>query len=978
MANRSILQKFYDTTLRTKLIVPFLLVVIAPMILIGVISERLIARKVHEEIQKAAEQNLDAAWIQYYVRADQMKFGMLQAVEVVEHAILEKDKAFLREKMRYWKSRRPYVDLWIIVDREGRVIARLNSERSGDPLDLNGVVKKALSTGDSVISTEVVPREVLLKEGEKLADDIVVPVMKPDHEDGYPMDRPAETDALMLTVVVPVMDREGVIGAIITGDILNRDNFVPDTIAAKIPGALATITKNGVRIATTIPNEAGRRAIGTTVPLDVISAISRGESYKGVVPILNERYIIASAPIVDNKGTPVGSLSINVPETRFVALHRENRINILSATVLGILFAVATAIFVTARITRPLGILVQRSRQAASGNLDVEIPVHATAETKDEVSLLAKSFSEMLREIKDRQGEREIYLIEMEKKTGELSALNEKLQAMNQELEVSLEEAQSQQEELQSANEELTILNEELEKKTNELLDANMRILEEEEELKKTRNQLQLIYNGIKDYIFLLDPDCTILEVNKSFLDAYGLKEEEVIGTKCYNLIYGCREIIPECDTKRGADIHTPHRHQVVTKDNKVLDIYVFPILDKKGNLINKVEYIRDVTVETMLKEQLIQAEKLSSLGEILSGVAHELNNPLTGVIGYCELIYETTKDEKLKEQLGKINNAALRCKKIVENLLSFARQHKVEKQYTNINEIIHQTMDLKAYQLKIDNIDVTMDLDERLPYTMVDPYMMQQVFLNIINNSHLAMKDKGGQGKLTIKSGQHEGTIRISFTDTGIGIPEGNLQKIFEPFFTTREVGKGTGLGLSVSYGLIKEHGGEIYAVSRPGEGATFYIELPITSPVAIVADEAEDAVSREKEVEGSKKRVLLIDDEPTILDLMKEIIEGMGHQVCMTSDARMALEKIRHKHYDLIISDMRMPIMHGKAFYETVGKSRPELRKRIVFTTGDVINPETQSFIQETRCQYIGKPFTPMELKRFISNFFMSSNID
>lgn len=634
-----------------------------------------------------------------------------------------------------------------------------------------------------------------------------------------------------------------------------------------------------------------------------------------------------------------------------------------------------TAILVTARITRPLGMLVQRSREAAAGNMDVEIPVNATAGTRDEVSLLAKSFGEMLREIKDRQGEREIYLVELEKKTKDLSALNEKLQAMNQELEVSLEEAQSQQEELQSANEELTILNEELEKKTNELLDANMKITEEEEELKKTRSQLQLIYNGIKDYIFLLDPNCNILEVNKSFLEAYGLKETDVIGRKCFDLIYGCREILPECDLKKGVDISAPHRNRVVTKDNTVLERYVFPIFDAKGNLINRVEYIRDVTAETMLKEQLIQAEKLSSLGEILSGVAHELNNPLTGVIGYCELIYEATKDEMLKVQLVKINNAALRCKKIVENLLSFARQHKVEKQYSNITEIIHQSMELKAYQLKIDNIDVTMDLDERLPYTMVDPYMMQQVFLNIINNAHLAMKDKGGRGNLTIKSGHHEGTIRISFSDTGIGIPEANLKKIFEPFFTTRGVGKGTGLGLSVSYGLIKEHDGEIYAVSKPGEGATFHIELPVISPVAIAADEAEDAGSLQKKMEGAKKRVLLIDDEPTILDLLKAIIEGMDHQVCMTSDARMALEKIRHKHYDLIISDMRMPNINGKAFYEIVGELRPEFRQRIVFTTGDVINPEIQSFIRETRCQYIRKPFTPGEVKRFISNFFMNA---
>ena len=162
-----------------------------------------------------------------------------------------------------------------------------------------------------------------------------------------------------------------------------------------------------------------------------------------------------------------------------------------------------------------------------------------------------------------------------------------------------------------------------------------MKIMEEEEELRQTKDKLQLIYDGINDYIFLLDPDCTILEVNKAFLDKYELKEKDVIGKKCFDLLYGCSDVLPECNVKQGANIEIPQRHRTTTKDKRIVERYVFPIRDSKGYLVNRIEYIRDITEETMLREQLAQAEKLTSLGEILSGIAHELNNPLTGVLGY-------------------------------------------------------------------------------------------------------------------------------------------------------------------------------------------------------------------------------------------------------------------------------------------------------------------------------------------------------
>lgn len=975
MSGKGIKQIFTNASIKTKLLAPFLLVVIVPMVLTAIVTERLITQKLHREIENSTEQNLEAAWIQYYVRADQMKFGMLQAAELTGTAIINNDKAFLRNKMAYWKIKRPYVDVWIIVNKEGRVIARLNSENSGDIFDLNGIVSKALTTGEPVVSTEVMPAKMLLKESNKLAEEVAIPVLFQKSGEEYNPGYSTETDALMVTAVVPVFDGNGthkVVGAIITGDILNKDNFVPDTIIAKIPGSYATISKNGIRISTNRITVGGVKAIGTPLSTNIMNTINSNKIYRGDISGTKEVFIGAYSPITDNTGKVIGSLSVSIPESRFDALRNENRASIIIITALSILFAGGTAIVVTRKITKPLEALAIRAKDTASGKMEVE-PLNTPDMTRDEVSILSRSFNEMVIEIKDSVRKREANLLILENKSRELSLLNEKLTVTNQELDVSLEESQSQAEELQSANEELTILNEELEKKSNELFDANMRIIQEEEELKRTRDQLQIIYNGIKDYIFLLAPDCTILEVNRSFLEAYNLPEKMVIGKKCFDLVYGSDQVIPECDIANGRNALLSHRNRVITKDNRVLERYVFPVLDNKGILVHRVEYIRDVTEETIMKEQLIQAEKLSSLGEILSGVAHELNNPLTGVIGYCELLLESSVDNGLKDKLGKVNNAALRCKKIIENLLSFARQHKIEKQYVNINDIIRHTLELKSYQLTIDNIDEVTDLDSHLPYTMIDPYTIQQVFLNIVNNAHLSMREKGGKNRLTVISRHNDGVIKVCFTDTGMGIRNSNIKKIFDPFFTTREVGKGTGLGLSVSYGIIKEHNGEIYAKNMADGGATFIIELPVLAETQGIKRHLTQPSDIDIENQ-EKKRVLIIDDEQTILDLVKTVVEGMGLHACIASDALIALDKIKEGTYDLIISDIRMPIMDGKGFYREIRRVRPELLSRIIFTTGDTINPETQKFLKENNVPHMDKPFSVTSLKRLIADYFKS----
>ncbi len=239
-------------------------------------------------------------------------------------------------------------------------------------------------------------------------------------------------------------------------------------------------------------------------------------------------------------------------------------------------------------------------------------------------------------------------------------------------------------------------------------------------------------------------------------------------------------------------------------------------------------------SLETLqqMQTQLVQSEKLSAIGEMIAGVAHEINNPLTAVIGYSQLLQMQSidQDAQIHDDLGQILEAGMRMKRIVANLLDFSRQHQPQKEYVDINQIISTSLALRMNELTNNNIEVHTDLVSDLPWTLADRHQLQQVFVNIINNAQQAMIEKGGPGKLTVSTRpQRNNTILIRFQDTGPGIPEEIMSRIFDPFFTTKEVGKGTGLGLSVSYGIVNEHEGRIWAESEDGRGATFLIELPI-----------------------------------------------------------------------------------------------------------------------------------------------------
>jgi signal transduction histidine kinase len=382
-------------------------------------------------------------------------------------------------------------------------------------------------------------------------------------------------------------------------------------------------------------------------------------------------------------------------------------------------------------------------------------------------------------------------------------------------------------------------------------------------------------------------------------------------------------------------------------------------------------------TVETLksTQHQLIQSEKLSGIGEFVAGVAHELNNPLTSVMGFSELLQQGELPEQQRRYLDVIFKSAKRCQKIVQSLLSFARRHAPERKVVCANEIVESAVEILSYQMRTSNIEVSLNLNPKLPLTELDTHQMQQVFLNIINNARQAMEAHQGKGSLTIATEYAEGRVRVIFKDNGPGISPENITKIFNPFFTTKAVGKGTGLGLSLCYGIVTEHGGTITPYSNPGEGATFVIELPVSNAAASKIED--DGASRKMEnpSEGVGKSVLVVDDEDSILQMIKEVLTKTGYRVDIAHDGEAALKRLSQQRYDVTLCDWKMPGLNGQEVYERLSAMNPEMSKRLIFITGDVVNESTQQFLEKSRKLCLSKPFTLSEFRSAIAGVASSN---
>jgi two-component system NtrC family sensor kinase len=473
-------------------------------------------------------------------------------------------------------------------------------------------------------------------------------------------------------------------------------------------------------------------------------------------------------------------------------------------------------------------------------------------------------------------------------------------------------------------------------------------------------NRFRAILDTMPQAVFLADAQLRIVQRNRAARDLLarmGLSEATDLDDAIARL--GLETIVERVQSSHSAVADDETR----LDDGATFNVSVSPLAGTGHDAGGLVLVLSDVTESRRMQEQLAQSEKMSSLGQMISGTAHELNNPLASVLGYVQLLRATAgQDEKLASRFELIRREAERCQKIVQNLLAFARQRPPERKPFSINEVIHSVLSLMGYQLRTSGVKVSEELSSELPAFEGDPHQLQQVLVNLMTNAQQAIRQAQEAGEIRVRTETREGNhVVVEIHDSGPGIPEDVRSRIFDPFFTTKEEGKGTGLGLSIVYGIVISHGGTIEA--RPSElgGACFRITFPVGVDEGAEERGTDAAAANATHETG---RVLVVDDEEPLAQMICEALGREGHRAVAVADGRLALEKLARDDYDLIISDMKMPGMDAERMLEEIGRRHPELAERVLLMTGDTVNSEPEEFAARASLELVAKPFDLDEL--------------
>lgn len=529
--------------------------------------------------------------------------------------------------------------------------------------------------------------------------------------------------------------------------------------------------------------------------------------------------------------------------------------------------------------------------------------------------------------------------------------------------------------------------------------DVTRRVLLEKE-VEQERSKIGSILNSMVDQVYLVDERFNLIFANKTLMKKVGNIKK---GDKCYKILYNRDSPCPFCkwnEVKKGFTV----RWELRNKAGETYDVISTPLKNPKGGLLSlvilrniskrkkieeelreereKLKTSNEKLKETIkhlqdTREQLIQTAKLASLGKLISGVAHEINNPLFSAMGYSELLLmDNYGDEDQKEKLLNVIQSIKRAKKVVEDLLKFSRKKGLEKEIINVNDVIIATVALRRYSLKVNSIDIEMKLEDDVPPIMGNFNQLQQVFLNIIINAEQAMEEiiEGYKKRVIIVSSSYDRNsefVAVSISNNGPMIPQNIIDKIFDPFFTTKEVGKGTGLGLSTSYGIIKDHDGEIEISSDP-EITKFTISLPVYKTIHRGEEEyrVDEEGERTKSLNGQNEKILVIDDERVITNLLRDFLSQRNYQVYSASSGEEAIEILESMDVSIIITDVKMPGMDGIEFYQELKERKPHLLNRLIFITGDTVGSATNKFLKNTGNLYLKKPFSFEEITKAISS--------
>ncbi|MEW5848637.1 MAG: PAS domain S-box protein [Myxococcota bacterium] len=494
------------------------------------------------------------------------------------------------------------------------------------------------------------------------------------------------------------------------------------------------------------------------------------------------------------------------------------------------------------------------------------------------------------------------------------------------------------------------------------------RSLAERTESERRQQLLLAAMEGTQDGVILTDLDGRIMHANAAATRMSGRAAGELVGMLQYELAGA---------TPESQAVERRMLRELLAGGEWSGESTRWPSTDKPVPVSINAAVIRDaqrmpmavVTVQRDLSEErarqareqafrdsLMRSEKLSALGELIAGVAHELNNPLGAVIGYAQLLAMGEITPQAQEDCTKLVGAAERCRRIVHNLLTFARKHKPERRLWDLNQVVKDAVALLEYEFSVTNISIELELDPELPLLSLDGHQIQQVLVNLLKNSEQAIHELRPAGRIRIRTQRKEGEVVLTFQDDGPGIPKEIQTKVFDPFFTTKEVGKGTGLGLSITFGIIKEHGGNIRMDQGELAGACFVVTLPVVTQEII--PEADTPIQPPlPAVEGQK--ILVVDDEEPIRAVVRRVLSRSHHQVDTAANADEALMKLATTQYDCILCDQHMPGGRGTDLLDRIWSLQPAMRQRSILITGDTVDPETQAYADRNGVRFCPKPF-------------------
>ncbi|MDA1195144.1 MAG: GAF domain-containing protein [Planctomycetota bacterium] len=401
-------------------------------------------------------------------------------------------------------------------------------------------------------------------------------------------------------------------------------------------------------------------------------------------------------------------------------------------------------------------------------------------------------------------------------------------------------------------------------------------------------------------------------------------------------------------------EFHIPHADGTLRSVRASLQ----PLVGEQGEPRGAVVLARDHTREKQLQDQLNQSEKLSAIGTLVSGVAHELNNPLAGILGFAQLMLARRPEEWGRGDVENIETNARRCQRIVENLLAFARQSRMSKRRANLNDVIESVLNLNEYQFRMDNIAIERDFDTTVPHFDIDVNRWQQVFINLSSNAHQALlQSHKGQRRIRFSTCRHGNEIEIRVADNGPGISDELKSRIFDPFFTTKDAG--TGLGLGICFGIVEEHGGSIVLDDLAEEGATFVIRTPILEAQVFEA-QLPTGPRRVASDAGSGKHVLVVDDDTYICDVVQRVLRNHGYTSDIANDGEQALKRLSLRTYDLVVTDVRMPgEFDGVDIHDRLIARDPDAGRRMLYMTGNLLDGRTTERLKDLHVRCIEKPF-------------------